>query len=263
MMVDNAQFCNNCGSPINDQAIYCSRCGMHIGDIATRELYTPHNTAPGSQNYPASDNSPNIENENNVNSRNALNNDSTTTSSKANKSLLLKLSVFIGLVVLVIASFVYFNRDHSDPGVVVRTYYQAYFKGDYETMAQNLSVFWGVQFMPQYMTMSPQELIENRPAIEKNMAEFISGMELGNKVQDNMSINMLPEYTQRTDNTALVVYEFRQQNKAVGMEMALLLKENNHMRILKMITVDQEQLDHLTGNDIAEIEESFKEMLER
>jgi hypothetical protein len=173
-------------------------------------------------------------------------------------------SLFV-LIIVILASMFYYAayRDYSNPEVVAKSFYSAYFKSDYETVAQNLSVFWGVQFMPQYMLMSPQELIENRPAIEESMTEFITRMESENKVPANMNIKMLSRYTQRADNTALVAYEFREQNKPVGMEMALLLKENNRMRILKMIPVDQEQLDQLNGNDIAVMEESFKEMLGR
>ena len=172
-------------------------------------------------------------------------------------------SLFI-LIIVILASMFYYAayRDYSNPEVTVKSFYQAYFKSDYETMSQNLSVFWGVQFMPQYMLMSPQELIENRPTIEDSMTEFISRMESENKVPSNMSIKILSKYTQRADNTALVAYEFRQQNKLVGIEMALLVKENNRMRILQMMQVDQKQLNQLSGNDIAEMEESFKEILE-
>ena len=173
-------------------------------------------------------------------------------------------SLFV-LIIVILASMFYYAayRDYSNPEVVAKSFYSAYFKSDYPTMAQNLSVFWGVQFMPQYMLMSPEELIENRPAIEESMTEFISRMESENKVPADMSIKVLPKYTQRAENTALVAYEFRQQNKPVGMEMALLLKEKNRMHILKMIPVDQEQLEQLNGNDIDAMEESFKEMLGR
>ena len=47
----------------------------------------------------------------------------------------------------------------------------------------------------------------------------------------------------------------------MAMEMALMVKENNRMRIFQMMPADQAQLDQLTGHDIAAIEESFKEML--
>jgi len=173
-------------------------------------------------------------------------------------------SLFV-LIIVILASMFYYAayRDYSNPEVTVKSFYQAYFKSDYETMSQNLSVFWGVQFMPQYMLMSPEELIENRPAIEESMTEFISRMESENKVPADMSIKVLPKYTQRAENTALVAYEFRQQNKPVGMEMALLLKEKKRMHILKMIPIDQEQLEQLNGNDIDAMEESFKEMLGR
>jgi hypothetical protein len=174
-------------------------------------------------------------------------------------------SLFV-LIIVILASMFYYAayRDYSNPEVAVKNFYQAYFSGEYETMAQNLSVFWGVQFMPQYMLASPQELLENRPAIEESMTEFITRMELENKVPANMSIKMLPKYTQRADNTALVAYEFREKNNSVGMEMALLVKENNRMRIFQMMPVaDQEQLDQLAETDIATIEENFKEMLER
>lgn len=173
-------------------------------------------------------------------------------------------SLFV-LIIIILASMYYYAayRDYSNPEVATKSFYSAYFKSDYDIMAQNLSVFWGVQFMPQYMIMSPDELIENRPAIEESMADFITRMESENKVPANMSIKMLPKYTQRADNTALVVYEFREKDKSVGMEMALLVKENNRMRIFQMMPADQAQLDQLTGHDIAVIEESFKEMLGR
>jgi predicted GIY-YIG superfamily endonuclease len=171
-------------------------------------------------------------------------------------------SLFV-LIIVILASMFYYAayRDYSNPEVVAKSFYSAYFKSDYDTMAQNLSVFWGVQFMPQYMIMSPDELIEKRPAIEASMTDFITRMESENKVPANMSIKILPKYTQRADNTALVVYEFREKNKSMAMEMALMVKENNRMRIFQMMPADQAQLDQLTGHDIAAIEESFKEML--
>ena len=173
-------------------------------------------------------------------------------------------SLFV-LIIVILASMFYYAayRDYSNPEVVAKSFYSAYFKSDYDTMAQNLSVFCGVQFMPQYMLMSSQELIENRPAIEESMTDFITQMESENKAPANMSIKILPKYTQRADNTALVVYEFRQHNKSVGMVMSLLVKEHNRMRIFQMMPADQAQLDQLTGNDIAPMEASFKEMLER
>lgn len=167
------------------------------------------------------------------------------------------------LIIVILAAMYYYAayRDYSNPEVTVRNFYNAYFQKDYETVAQNLSVFWGVQFMPEYMLMSPQELMADRPAIEKKMGDFISRVEGENKVPTGMSIKILPKYTQRAENTALVAYEFKEKNKSVGMEMALLLKEKNRMYILKMMPVTQEQLQQLNGSDIAGLEESFKEML--
>jgi hypothetical protein len=173
-------------------------------------------------------------------------------------------SLFI-LIIVILASMFYYAvyHDYSNPEVTVKSFYNAYFEGNYETVAQNLSVFWGVQFMPQYMLMSPQELIENRPAIEENMAEFISRMESPDKTPDDMSIRILSKYTQREENTALVAYELRQKNKPIALEMALLVKEKNRMRILELMPIDQEQLGQLNGNNIAAMEESFKEILDQ
>jgi len=154
-------------------------------------------------------------------------------------------------------------RDFSNPEVVIKDFYNAYFQRDYEKVADNLSVFWGVQFMPQYMFMNPNELIANRPEIEKNMAEFISRVEADNDIPEGLSINVLPQYTKRENNTALVAYEFIENNKPIGTEMALLLKENNRMHILKMIPVEKEQLQQLRDEDLAATEESYKEMLGR
>lgn len=169
------------------------------------------------------------------------------------------------LIIVILASMYYYAayRDYSNPEVAVKDFYNAYFHHDYQTEAENLSVFWGVQFMPQYMLMSPNELIANRPAIEKNMAEFISRVEAESQIPAGMKIKVLSQYTQREENTALVAYEFKENNKSIGMEMALLLKEKNRMYILKMIPVEKEQLQQLRGEDISALEESFKEMLGR
>lgn len=173
-------------------------------------------------------------------------------------------SILVIIIVILAAMYYYAAyEDYSNPEVAVKSFYTAYFHNDYQTVAENLSVFWGVQFMPQYMLMSPDQLIENRPAIEKNMTEFISRVETENKVPTDMTIKILPRYTQRAENTALVAYEFKQKDKSVGMEMALLLKEKNRMHILKMMPVTEEQLQQLNGNDITVLEESFKDMLGR
>jgi len=173
--------------------------------------------------------------------------------------------VLLVLIILILAAMYYYAayRDYSNPEVAVRNFYNAYFQKDYETVAQNLSVFWGVQFMPEYMLMSPRELIEDRPAIEKKMGDFISRVETGTKLPAGMSIKILPQYTQRAENTALVAYEFKEKDKSAGMEMALLLKEKKRMYILKMMPVNQEQLQQLNGQDISDLEQSFKAMLGR
>ncbi|MGI5911685.1 MAG: hypothetical protein ACOX6E_03775 [Syntrophomonadaceae bacterium] len=167
------------------------------------------------------------------------------------------------IIIVLIASMYYYAAyiDHSNPEVVVKDFYVAYFHNDHENVAKNLSVFLGAQFMPQYMFMSPNELIDNRPVIEQEMADILSQIEPENTDFSNMTIKILPEYTQRAQNTALVAYEFEKNDQSAGLEMALLLKEADKMRIFKRIPVDQEQLDQLKNQDLSLMDKSFTEML--
>lgn len=171
-------------------------------------------------------------------------------------------SLFV-LIIVILASMFYYAayKDPSNPEVIVRNFYNAYFQNDYETVAQNLSVFWGAQFMPQYMLMSPEELIEKRPIIEKNMTKLISQIESQNKIPDDMNVKILSKYTQRQKNTGLVVYELREKNKPINLEMALLLKENNRMYLLQWWSIDREQLQQLNKNDLVAIEAYYSELL--
>ena len=116
--------------------------------------------------------------------------------------------------------YYYAAMDVSEPEKVVEDFHSAYFNRDYETMAENLSVFWSVQFLPQYTSQSPAELLNNRDQIVKEISQVIAEQEEENILEDNYSIEVNPEYTRKGTNSAVVVYSVKQDGNKLGMELA-------------------------------------------
>lgn len=169
--------------------------------------------------------------------------------------------LYVLIIVILAAMYYYAAMDVSEPEKVVEDFYSAYFNRDYETMAENLSVFWSVQFLPQYTSQSPAELLNNRDQIVKEISQVIAEEEEENILEDNYSIEVNPEYTRKGTNSAVVVYSVKQDGNKLGMELALLINEAGQFRIFSVNPVDTELLSRITEDDIQELEESFTELL--
>lgn len=153
--------------------------------------------------------------------------------------------------------------DTSRPDKIVEHFYQAYFSRDYDKVASDLSVFWSVRFLPQYAEMSPEELVNNRPKIEKDISQVISAIEADNPSPKNFEIEIKKPYTKTGNYSAVVFYEFKEKNASQGMEAALLIKEKGQFRIFTMSPVDPRSLDQVKAAiDIKELDANFKELLE-
>lgn len=171
---------------------------------------------------------------------------------------------FIWVVILVLLASMYSYAVYFDPinpEKTVKDFYQAYFTHDYETVASNSSVFWGVTFLPQYAEMSPAEMVKNRDKIEKDISKVIASMEKSNPIPKDITIEVMPEYTTQGDYSAIVLYQFKEAGKAGGMEVALLIKENGRFRVLNMSPIDPQSLDQVKKVDIKELDASFKQLL--
>ncbi|MDD4170709.1 MAG: hypothetical protein PHQ94_00570 [Syntrophomonas sp.] len=151
--------------------------------------------------------------------------------------------------------------DKPAPEKTVQNFYQAYFNRDFDTVAQNLSVFWSVRLLPEYASKTPAELIQDRTQIEAEVSKVISEIEKENTLPEDISVDVMKEYTKIGQNSALVVYSFKQKGEVTSMEAALLILEKGQFRIFNMSPVNQSTLEQVKGLDINVLDESFAALL--
>lgn len=171
--------------------------------------------------------------------------------------------LFIPLLIIVIIGSMYYYAAfvESSPEQTVQDFYQAYFQRDYDTVANNLSVFYSIRFLPQYSTMTPAQLLENRETVEKETSKVIAMIESQNKLPENLSIEIMPSYTKKSENSALVVYTFNENGKPSGMELAILIKENDKYRIFNMSPIASQDLEQIKQGNLQELDAGFKKLL--
>lgn len=170
--------------------------------------------------------------------------------------------LFVAIIAILGAMFWYSAYGETPaPEKTVKTFYQAYFDRDFDTVAKNLSVFWSVRFLPEYADMEPAELLANRTKIEADISKVIAEIESQNTVPQGVSIEIMKEYTKMGKNSAIVVYSFNEDGKDTGMETALLIKENDKLRIFNMSPIDAETLEQIKAVDMTILDENFDSLL--
>jgi hypothetical protein len=167
------------------------------------------------------------------------------------------------LIIVILAGMFYYAEyvDISDPEKVIADFYSAYFTQDYQATADNLSVFWSVNYLPQYATEEPANLVAEREKVVKETADLIKEMEAGNPMPDNLSIKVLPEYTRTLPNSAVVVYSFLEDGKEVGKSVAILIMEAGQYRILNWQPIPDEALATVKDIDLAAIDKNFQDLM--
>lgn len=151
--------------------------------------------------------------------------------------------------------------DVGSPEKTVQTFYEAYFEQDYPVVAENISVFWAAQMLPEYSTQGPQELLANREAIEKAAAGFLAAAEEGQTPPEGITIQVKPEYTLVGEYSALVVYELLQNEEPLAQEAAMLIKEDRDFYIINIYPLQAADLSVVKTFDIAQLDATFKELL--
>lgn len=171
---------------------------------------------------------------------------------------------FIFVVIIAILASMYWYAAYGDtpaPEKTVKIFYQAYFDRDFNTVANNLSVFWAVRFLPDYASMSPEQLLENRTKIEGDISKVIADIEKDNQIPKGVSIEVMKEYTKMGKNSAIVVYGFKENGEVTSMETALLINEKGKLRIFNMSPVDPQTLEQIKAVDINVLDENFDSLL--
>jgi hypothetical protein len=170
-------------------------------------------------------------------------------------------SLFVIIILAFSALYWYSAYGATPPEKTIKTFYQAYFNRDYNTVANNLSVFWSVRFLPEYASMSPAELLQNRSKIEGEIAKVIGDIEKDNQVPAGVTINIKKPYTKEGNVGAVVVYGFIENGQESSMEAAILIKEKGQFRIFNMSPVDDSTLQQIKTLDINILDQNFGELL--
>lgn len=126
------------------------------------------------------------------------------------------------------------------PEKTVEKFYASYQTGDYQGMAESVSVFWAVQYLPQYSTAKPSELMAERESIEKEAAAFFE--QGAAEPNTDLKVEVQPEYTSEWENSAMVVYAGFNGEEPLGREMALLLKENDNYYLYMWFPLESDQV---------------------
>ncbi len=175
-----------------------------------------------------------------------------------------KVPVFIWVVIVAILAAMYGYASYWDPTrpeQTVKNFYHAYFNQDFDTVASNLSVFWAVRLLPQYADMNSAELLANRAEIEKELCQVITEVESMYDAPRNISLEIMKPYTKEGPNSAVVVYQFKENSEKAGMEAAILIKEQGRFRIYNMTPVDEQTLPDIEAVNISELDAYFSQML--
>lgn len=146
---------------------------------------------------------------------------------------------------------------------VVEDFYTAYFSRDYASVAENLSVFWAVQFLPQYSNYTAEKLLANREQVIKDIEEVITDIESKNKFPSGLTVNIEKKYSKRGKNSAIVAYSFMEKGQKHHMEMAILIYEKGAFRIISFSPASPQELESITKEDIKNLDEQFAQLLNK
>lgn len=172
-------------------------------------------------------------------------------------------SIFFIIALSLVGLYVYGAFiDHPQSEQTVNQFYQAYFASDYETVAENISVFGAAQYLPNYMQLPPDELMASRKEIEQDMAKVLASTPLDTEELQKSSIEILPDYTKEGSNSALVVYSIKQEEKKLSTDVAVLIKEQGKYRIFSTSPVDAQGLNEIRNFDMDILDENFSIFLE-
>lgn len=151
--------------------------------------------------------------------------------------------------------------DVATPGKTIENFYKAYFEKDYETVADNLSVFWSVNMLPQYQDLSAAELLQKRDDIVKDTAEKIKSEEYNEPPIEGLSIVVLDEYTKTGEYSAVVIYQVLEQKEPIYKEVAFLIKEAGDYKIIMSTPIEDSELELFKEDSLNQLDASFKILL--
>ncbi len=169
----------------------------------------------------------------------------------------------IFLAVIILGAMYYYAAyvDFPTPEDTVNEFYEAFFVQDYEIAAQNISVFWAAQLLPEYANHQPSQLLSERTALEKEAAQFFAMIEEYNPTPPGLKIKVDPDYSRTGQYGALVVYELNQGGEPLSREMAMLIKENNRFYIMNLYPLQEENLKDVLEFDMEALDSDLEALM--
>ncbi len=168
--------------------------------------------------------------------------------------------IFI-MIILILAAMYYYAAYviPMDSELAVDDFYTAILAQDYKTAVDKLSVLSFAPMLPQFGS-SPQEMVNNRAAVEQSMVLLMEASGQEQAPPANMTFEILSEYTQKGENVAVVVCRLLQEGEPVGLQRAILINEQGHMRILGMAPIFEEDLPLLKKTKIEDLDKEYNEL---
>lgn len=169
---------------------------------------------------------------------------------------------WIFIVIILILAAMYYYAAYvipMDAEQTVDDFYTAIFAQDYQTAADKLSVLSFAPMLPQFGS-SPQEMIDNRAAVEESMVALLEAGGQGQAPPADMSFEIMSEYTKQGENVAVVICRLLQEGESVGLQRAILINEKGHMRILGMAPMFEGDLPLVEKTRIEELDKEFNQL---
>lgn len=159
--------------------------------------------------------------------------------------------IILVIIPVILAAMYYYAAfiDTSAPENTVQEYYQASFENDFNTVAGDLSVLLAAR-LPQYANLSPQELLAKRADVEADMATLISNNGSKSAAPQNITVEIMKDYTKMGKNAAMVAYAFKRDDKEQSLGVALLIKEQGKFRIYDLSPINKESLPQIKDFNI-------------
>lgn len=177
----------------------------------------------------------------------------------ANPNYKVPLALPIIAILVLAAMWIYADRWDPNPEITVTRYFKAMNARQYDVAADQLSVFQVVTACPEYMELSPHELVNKRSEIIPKVSQMMTE---ANPDAMNVKITIEPSYTLVGDYAALVVFNQEEEGQPKLLTTSLLIKEAGRFRIYDAAPLSPQGIETFSKNQFKEFDSSLRTLLE-
>lgn len=177
----------------------------------------------------------------------------------SNPSYKVPLALPIIAVLVLAAMWIYAERWDPNPEITITKYFKAMAAQQYDIAADQLSVFQVVPAFPEYMELSPQELVGKRSEIIPRVAQMMAEANPGTA---KAKITIKPSYTVIGEYVALVVFDHEEEGQPKQLTTALLIKEAGRFRLYDAAPLSPQDIEEFTKTQFKEFDANLKTLFE-